>query len=160
MPAAASPISPRCLPRSIPYRLDTPAGHRDGEWLAQHMNKALGTTRHIHWRGLHYVLVSGKLRVVKPNGEVYANTDDDWLWMSETAGKAATMARLYPVRAHHRQPQRRADHPPSRQGYARGVRLDRSRRHHSRRRRHRAAGDRIGVRAKASLSLRDLRREG
>ena len=72
-----------------PYRLDTPAGHRDGKWLAQHMNKALGKTRRIHWRGLHYVLVSGQAPAVKPNGETYRNTDDDWLWLSETAGKAA-----------------------------------------------------------------------
>ena len=26
---------------------------------------------------------------VKPNGEVYRNTDEDWLWLSEAAGKAA-----------------------------------------------------------------------
>ena len=72
-----------------PYRLDTPAGHRDGKWLAQHMNKALGTTRRIHWRGLHYVLVSGKSPAVKPDGEIYRNTEKDWLWLSEVAGKAA-----------------------------------------------------------------------
>src|SRR6476469_9246001 len=57
-----------------PYRLDTPAGHRDGQWLARHLNKAIGTSRRIHWRGLHYVLVSGKRPVVKPDGETYRNT--------------------------------------------------------------------------------------
>jgi hypothetical protein len=72
-----------------PYRLDTPAGHRDGHWLAGHMNKLLGTTRRIHWRGLHYVLVSAKRPVVKPDGEIYRNTDEDWLWLSGVAGKAA-----------------------------------------------------------------------
>lgn len=72
-----------------PYRLDTSSSHRDGKWLAQHMNKALGPTRRIHWRGLHYVLVSGKRPVLKPNGEVYENTDDNWQWLSGPAGKAA-----------------------------------------------------------------------
>ena len=72
-----------------PYRLDTPAGHRDGQWLAKQLDKAIGGFRRIHWRGLHYVLVSGKRPVVKPDGEVYRNTDDDWIWMSGVAGKAA-----------------------------------------------------------------------
>jgi hypothetical protein len=72
-----------------PYRLDTPAGHRDGQWLAKQLDKAIGGSRRIHWRGLHYVLVSCKKPVVKPDGEVYRNTEDDWLWMSGVAGKAA-----------------------------------------------------------------------
>lgn len=72
-----------------PYRLDTPAGHRDGQWLAKHLDKAIGDQRRIHWRGLHYVLVSGKKPVRKPDGEVYRNTEEDWLWMSGIAGKAA-----------------------------------------------------------------------
>src|SRR6476659_6559942 len=72
-----------------PYRLDTPANHRDGKWLGRHLTKLLGTTRQIHWRGLHYVLVSSKRRVIKPNGEPYQNTDEDWTWLSEIAGKAA-----------------------------------------------------------------------
>jgi hypothetical protein len=71
-----------------PYRLDTPAGHRDGQWLAQHLNKAIGKKR-IHWRGVHYILVSGKRPVVKPDGEIYRNTDADWLWLSGVAGKCA-----------------------------------------------------------------------
>jgi hypothetical protein len=72
-----------------PYRLDTVAGHRDGEWLARHLNKAIGTSRRIHWRGLHYILVSGKRAIVKPDGEIYRNCDEDWLWLSRVAGKAA-----------------------------------------------------------------------
>jgi hypothetical protein len=72
-----------------PYRLDTPANHRDGKWLGRHLTRLLGTTRRIHWRGLHYVLVSSKHRIIKPNGEPYQNTDEDWTWLSEIAGKAA-----------------------------------------------------------------------
>jgi hypothetical protein len=72
-----------------PYRLDTPAGHRDGQWLAEQLDKAIGGSRRIHWRGLHYGLVSGKRSVVKPDGEAYRNTDEDWQWLSGVAGKAA-----------------------------------------------------------------------
>jgi hypothetical protein len=41
-----------------PYRLDTPSGHRDGQWVAEHLNRLVGGTKRIHWRGLHYVLVT------------------------------------------------------------------------------------------------------
>jgi hypothetical protein len=70
-----------------PYRVDTPAGHRDGEWLAVHAAELGLRDRIIHLRGLHYMLVSGE--VIKPDGEPYSNTDDDWKWMSEVAAKAA-----------------------------------------------------------------------
>jgi hypothetical protein len=72
-----------------PYRLDTPAGHRNGKWLAQQLNKGIGPSRRIHWRGLHYILVSGKSPAAKPDGEIFRNTEGDWLWLSEVAGKAA-----------------------------------------------------------------------
>jgi hypothetical protein len=72
-----------------PYRLDTGSGHRDGEWLGDHFNRLIKGNKQIHWRGLHYALVSSKKKVIKPNGEVYRNTDDDWVWMSSVAGKAA-----------------------------------------------------------------------
>jgi hypothetical protein len=68
--------------------LDTPANHRDGSWIGEQLERAFGQHRRTHWRGLHYaILVRGD--ILKPNGEVYANTDDDWHWLSETAGKAA-----------------------------------------------------------------------
>ena len=41
-----------------PYRLDTPAGHRDGAWLAEQLYRAIGAERRIHWRGLHYAIVA------------------------------------------------------------------------------------------------------
>ncbi len=69
--------------RHDPFRVDTPAGHRDGEWLAGHSEK-LGD-RHIHLRGLHYMLIGE----TKPNGETYTNTEADWIWLQSKAGKAA-----------------------------------------------------------------------
>jgi hypothetical protein len=71
-----------------PYRLDTPSGHRDGAWLAEQLDRAIGGDRRIHWRGLHYAIVAaGDIR--KPNGEIYRNNDADWTWLANNAGKAA-----------------------------------------------------------------------
>jgi hypothetical protein len=70
-----------------PFRLDTPANHRLGEWLA---GTAAGIglgDRRIHLRGLHYMMVSQP--TPKPDGLPYTNTDDDWEWLSEKAAKAA-----------------------------------------------------------------------
>ena len=68
-----------------PFRCDTAAGHRDGEWLAI-TARALGLGgRRIHLRGLHYSLIGQP----KPDSSPYTNTDKDWLWLSGTAGKCA-----------------------------------------------------------------------
>jgi hypothetical protein len=71
-----------------PYRLDTPSGHRDGQWAGEQVDRALTRRRpKIHLRGLHYTIVArGNVR--KPNGETFVNDDDDWVWMSEGAAKA------------------------------------------------------------------------
>jgi hypothetical protein len=70
-----------------PFRVDTPARHRDGQWLAMHASELGLGQRVIHLRGLHYMLVSGE--VVKPNGTPYTNTDPDWIWLCNQAAKAA-----------------------------------------------------------------------
>jgi hypothetical protein len=72
-------------PQNDPFRLDTPAGHRDGRWLAITAGELGLADRAIHLRGLHYMLI-GK---IKPNGQPYTNTDADWLWLSGSCGKAA-----------------------------------------------------------------------
>lgn len=74
-------------PQRDPYRRDTPANHRDAEWVARLIEDHVRTPT-IHPRGLHYVLVS--LEPVKPDGTVYRNTEEDWTWLS---GHALTGAR-------------------------------------------------------------------
>src|SRR5512133_1066728 len=64
-----------------PFRVDTPAGHRNGAWLAMHAG-----SRRLHLRGLHYLLI-GKPR--PDTGEPYANTEKDWNWLVAYPGKAA-----------------------------------------------------------------------
>jgi hypothetical protein len=71
-----------------PYRLNTPAFHADGAWLAEQMVALRLADRRIHLRGLHYALVSTS-GLVKPNGEPYRNTEKDWLWLQSGAAKAA-----------------------------------------------------------------------
>src|SRR4051812_28048109 len=74
-------------PQVDPYRLDTPAGDRDGAWLADQLDRAIGPTRRIHWRGLHYAIVAAG-NIQKPSGETYRNDDADWTWLANAAGKA------------------------------------------------------------------------
>ena len=67
-----------------PFRLDTPAGDRDADWLAGHVARfEQDRTRHL--RGFHYALIGE----TKPDGKPYTNTDDDWTWLCERAAKAA-----------------------------------------------------------------------
>jgi hypothetical protein len=73
---------------AISLCFDTASGHRDGKWLAKQLDRAIGKKRRIHWRGLYYALVACG-NVVKPNGDVYGNTDDDWTWLANVAGKSA-----------------------------------------------------------------------
>lgn len=63
-----------------PYRLDTPANHRDARWLAEAWARS-GARRPIHLRGLHYALVSMDPPLTKPDGSTYVNSHDDWIWL-------------------------------------------------------------------------------
>jgi hypothetical protein len=80
-----------------PYRQDTPARRRDGEWFANQMVKfvPVGT---VHIRGFHYILAAHG-RVKKPDGEIYRNTFEDWRWL---ANEAATRARWLTLVPHDR----------------------------------------------------------
>jgi hypothetical protein len=71
-----------------PFRVDTAARHRDGEWLALQAERLGLGHRKIHLRGLHYMLVSSTA-LVKPNGAPYRNVEEDWDWLIEDAAKAA-----------------------------------------------------------------------
>ena len=72
-------------PQNDPFRVDTPARHRDGEWLAITARDLGLGNRKIHLRGLHYMVIGRP----KPDGTPYRNTDADWLWLQGDAAKAA-----------------------------------------------------------------------
>jgi hypothetical protein len=86
---SASLASLTVLSKNVdPYRMDTEAGHRDGAWLAGHLNRLYGPSKKLHWRGLHYALVTAG-DIAKPNGEIYRNTDADWSWLMIYPAKSA-----------------------------------------------------------------------
>src|SRR5689334_11141393 len=68
-----------------PFFRDTPAGHRDGQWFAEQTAK-LVPRGVVHLRGLHYRLVTST--ALKPNGEPYLNTDQNWEWLQQYPAKA------------------------------------------------------------------------
>ena len=72
-------------PKNDPFRLDTPARHRDGQWLAETAAELGLGERKIHLRGLHYMVLGRP----KPDGTPYVNTDDHWEWLQADAAKAA-----------------------------------------------------------------------
>lgn len=67
-----------------PFRLDTPANHALGKWLADTMARTVGG-RKIHNRGLHYAILGQP----KPDGSQYVNDDDHWEWLYKQAVKSA-----------------------------------------------------------------------
>ncbi len=69
-----------------PYRLDTPAGHRCGQWLADAFREVNPSGQRLHLRGLHYRLVG---RVNLPDGKPYINDDATWTFLAEKAVKCA-----------------------------------------------------------------------
>ena len=68
-----------------PYRLDTPANHRLGQWFADTLSSLGLQGRQIHCRGAHYAFIGQP----KPDGKPYTNTDADWTWLASKVLKAA-----------------------------------------------------------------------
>lgn len=69
-----------------PYRYDTPARHRDGQWFAEQIARFVPSGP-IHLRGLHYRLVASG-DVHKPDGKPYINADPEWEWLQKIAQAA------------------------------------------------------------------------
>lgn len=68
-----------------PFRVDTPAGHRDARWLVERIEAAGLTGRTLHLRGMHYALLGSS----KPDGGQYINDERNWAWLSGQCAKAA-----------------------------------------------------------------------
>ena len=80
-------------PQNDPFRVDTPAGHRDAQWLADIL--AALPKRQWWTHGLHYALTG---EATKPNGQPYTNTSKDETWL-EHAAKAARWLGYIPFEA-------------------------------------------------------------
>lgn len=70
-----------------PYRIDSPAKHRDAEWFARAWKES-GAKHGIHLRGVHYAVVSAFPPILKPDGEPYLNTHENWIWLQQVSGYA------------------------------------------------------------------------
>jgi hypothetical protein len=68
-----------------PYRQN---GHELGQWMAEMVTRYLRPGARVHCRGFHYVLVA-TAAVIKPDGTLYQNTNDDWEWLLNKVTKAA-----------------------------------------------------------------------
>ena len=68
-----------------PFLQDTPVGRRDGQWFADQIAR-LVPRGVVHLRGLHYRLVAST--ALKPDGEQYTNTDENWQWLQTHPAKA------------------------------------------------------------------------
>src|SRR5688500_1578695 len=81
-------------PGNDPFYAAVPAREEGGRWFTECWEKF--SFRHgVHLRRTHYVLVSQKTPVLKPNGEPYLNTDNDWKFL-DRASLAARYLKLVP----------------------------------------------------------------
>src|SRR5690349_14490064 len=77
-----------------PFRIDTPAAHRDSKWLREAWETSKAR-RPLHLRGIHYALVMIDPPLLLPhNAEPYANSSDCWDWLLETATKARWLGHI------------------------------------------------------------------
>ena len=67
---------------------------REGAWLAEQI-ELLAIRLPVHLRGLHYAIVATG-GVLKPDGQPYTNTDENWIWLSDVAAKAARWLGMVP----------------------------------------------------------------
>jgi len=72
-----------------PFRLDTPAFHKLGRWVADTASELGLADRRIHVRGLHYAITMADRTISKPDGTPFVNDDDNWAWLQDKAVKAA-----------------------------------------------------------------------
>ena len=93
-----------------PYRIDTPANRRDGAWVAEQLERAIGAHRHIHWRGLHYAIVAAG-DVIQAERRALPQHGRGLGLVVGIRWKGGALALLHPVRAHRRQQELRPGHP-------------------------------------------------
>jgi hypothetical protein len=75
-----------------PFRLDTPANHVLGKWIAEQINRAFRPHQRVHIRGLHYAVLTREGGVRKPDGAIYRNTAEDADWLDQAMKAARWLA--------------------------------------------------------------------
>jgi hypothetical protein len=77
-------------PQNDPFYVGVASRREAGEWFARLWSE-FGFKAGSHIRRIHYIIISQKPYVLKPNGEPYFNTEKDW----KTLGSASLAARYY-----------------------------------------------------------------
>ena len=84
-------------PANDPFYAEMPRRAEAGEWFAECWQR-FGFRHGVHLRRTHYTIISQEQPVLKPNGEPYENTENDWKFLG-TASLAARYRKLVPVDA-------------------------------------------------------------
>jgi len=84
-------------PANDPFYAGLPNRAEKGEWFAE-IWEEFGFGDGVHLRRIHYVLISQRQHVRKPDGEPYLNTTADWKFLG-TASLAARYLKLVPAEA-------------------------------------------------------------
>ena len=67
-----------------PYRMDTPAKHRDAQWFAAQVARFIAPERRIHIRGVFYACVSAAALTL-PDGAPFKNNEDTEAFLGDAA---------------------------------------------------------------------------
>ena len=81
-------------PQNDPFYVGTKGRKQQAEWVAE-IYEELGNPLQVHIRRIHYFLVS-RQDILKPNGEPYENTENDWEYLSKGT-KYARYLGLVPI---------------------------------------------------------------
>lgn len=84
-------------PNNDPFYAGLPSREQDARWFAN-LWESFGWGAGLHLRRAHYVLISQKEPILKPNGEPYENTVNNWVMLG-CASLAARYLKLVPTGA-------------------------------------------------------------
>ena len=89
-----------------PFYSGQPSQVPHAEWFAALLDDLFPSSRRVHLRGVHYVASGAKkhpetgerIQVRKPDGALYANTEEDWNYLCEVSTWARNMGLVDPRR--------------------------------------------------------------
>lgn len=84
-------------PGNDPFYADVPARAEAGQWFAECWER-FGFRDGVHLRRIHYRLITQPEPILKPNGEPYLNTTNDWKYLG-IGSLAARYLKLVPAAA-------------------------------------------------------------
>lgn len=68
-----------------PFRWDRGLAHKESRWFSKHLEE-VAPGRSVHLRAVHYAMLGRSFRL--PNGNVYINTNENYMWPNNAAKSA------------------------------------------------------------------------